>query len=92
MIGDDDSPMLADFGISRIAVESGTVLEAQTSSSSELHGSARWMAIEFFASIDHSDATPLEKARSPTTRSDVWAYGMVIYVWEQFLTMPPIIN
>ena len=66
-------PLLTDFGISRIVENSVTV-----TGTSSLGGNARWMSIELF------DPSILEDSNRNhglhTKQSDVWAYGMVVYV------------
>ncbi len=56
--------MLADFGISHIMTSS------VTSTTTGVGGSVRWMAVELLAM----------EAGKHTKQTDVWAYGMVIYV------------
>jgi serine/threonine protein kinase len=75
LIGDDLHPLLCDFGISRLENEN----EAKsTIPSSNLAGSVRWMAIEVIQDQMYGSA-PLGK-RCNTVASDVWSYGMVLYV------------
>ena len=63
--------MIADFGVSRLLVESMTL--AGTNS---LKGSIRWMAVELVDSQDSASAAH----QFHTKASDVWAFGMVLYV------------
>ena len=63
-------PLLADFGIAQMLCSSSSV----EPTSSELKGSVRWMAIELFNVNDS------EQSIRHTKETDVWAYGMVIYV------------
>ena len=69
----DGVPLLTDFGISRIVENNVTV-----TGTSSLGGNTRWMSIELF------DTSILEDSNRNhglhTKRSDVWAYGMVVYV------------
>ena len=63
---------MADFGLSRVS-ESST-LEYAASIDDELRGSTRWFAMELVASGDGIENV------QPTKQSDVWAFGMTIYV------------
>ena len=70
-------PMLSDFGISRIVEESVTV-----SGTSSLRGNIRWMSIELLDPRILNESNT--KHEFHTKQSDVWAYGMVLYVSIQF--------
>jgi serine/threonine protein kinase len=69
LIADDGRPVLSDFGISRLLIDSVTI--AGTTS---LKGNARWMAPELI----------IPPVGSPdqlhTKATDVWAFGMIVYV------------
>ncbi|QRW20399.1 Tyrosine kinase domain-containing protein [Rhizoctonia solani] len=64
LMKEDGTPLIADFGLSRLVIEFSTGL---TTSSSK--GSCRWMAPELFGGIDIQVLVPV------TTASDVWAFG-----------------
>ncbi|ELU36174.1 protein tyrosine kinase domain-containing protein [Rhizoctonia solani AG-1 IA] len=64
LMKEDGTPLIADFGLSRLVIEFSTGL---TTSSSK--GSCRWMAPELFGGIDSQVLVPV------TTASDVWAFG-----------------
>ena len=66
-------PLLTDFGISRIVENSVTV-----TGTSSLGGNARWMSIELFDTSILEDSDRNHELH--TKRSDIWAYGMVLYV------------
>ena len=69
--------MLCDFGISRALLESG-------SRSNSFKGSLRWMAIELLCPGNIGT----EKNPRHSKATDVWAYGMVLYVRStQFLAL-----
>jgi len=72
LMSDAGEPLLADFGISCIMTSSST-----TNTTTGVKGSARWMAVELL--------TPSETAESGkhTKQTDVWAYGMVVYVTDR---------
>ncbi|KAI5116585.1 hypothetical protein M0805_009228 [Coniferiporia weirii] len=79
-------PLLADFGVSRILIESETI-----DTKSTLRGSVRWMAIELFDSSLPRDFEAKKNRRIPerskqvhTEQADVWAFGMTVY---ELLTM-----
>jgi serine/threonine protein kinase len=74
LVSHDERPMLSDFGISRLVIESETVL-----GTSNLKGNYRWMAFELFAAQPSSNAPPL-RHQFHTRESDIWALGMVVYV------------
>ena len=69
------SPVLCDFGISRIHRDGMTL-----AGTAILRGNARWMAIEL---LEH-DPNVIADHSLHTKASDVWAYGMVLYVRQQY--------
>jgi serine/threonine protein kinase len=64
--------MLTDFGISRILIESKTF-----TGTNSLKGNVRWMAAELLDWKLH-DSQPEHQFHTKAT--DVWAFGMVLYV------------
>jgi len=70
-VSSEGSPLLADFGLSRVS-ESST-LEYAANIDDELRGSTRWFAIELVAAGDG-----IENVHQ-TKQSDVWQFGMTIY-------------
>jgi serine/threonine protein kinase len=62
--------MLSDFGVSRIVVEGVTITETTS-----LKGSLRYMAPELL-----EESPTNSKQQLHTKESDVWAFGMVVYV------------
>jgi serine/threonine protein kinase len=66
--------MLSDFGVSRVVVASQV-----TTDTSNVKGSMRWMAFEFFILLNNA-SSPLVAANEKT---DVWAFGMTVYVSHQ---------
>ncbi|CEL60426.1 hypothetical protein RSOLAG1IB_09632 [Rhizoctonia solani AG-1 IB] len=64
LMQDDDTPLIADFGLSRVVMEFSTGL---TTSSSK--GSYRWMAPELFGGVGNHVLVLI------TAASDVWAFG-----------------
>ncbi|TDL15452.1 kinase-like protein [Rickenella mellea] len=81
-VSSDGTPLLADFGISRTLVVTQTVNGVK-----ELMGSIRWMASELLNpggyslnDVDVGDRTLVnEDAAVQTKKTDVWAFGMVVY-------------
>ena len=71
LVSDYGQPQICDFGISRIISAS-----ASLKSTTDVRGSTRWMAPEFFREgdpdTDHSKMT------------DVWSFGATIYVSIKF--------
>ena len=65
----DGHPMLADFGISRFDSVDGESAEAS------YEGSIRWMSSELIRALMSGSGRPVH-----TKKSDVWAFGMVLYV------------
>lgn len=65
LVSASGQPMICDFGISR-------VMNTTSSLSGNSPGSLRWMAREF---IDGS-----MNILQPTMKTDVWAFGMTVYV------------
>ena len=74
LISPNGDPLLSDFGVSRMLIASGTLDHTTT-----LGGTARWMAVELLKPTEEGDAPAL-----PTTESDVWAFGMTVYVSTSF--------
>ncbi|KAF8606706.1 kinase-like protein [Ceratobasidium sp. AG-I] len=82
LMREDGTPMLADFGLSRVVMETAT---GWTTSSTP--GSYRWMAPELFGGIDNEIKVLV------TVKSDVWAFGCLCLEiltertpWDQFKT------
>jgi serine/threonine protein kinase len=75
LISQDGRPVLSDFGVSRLLINSVTI--AGTTS---LKGAARWMAPELMAPelMSPADTPPTHEFHTKAT--DVWAFGMVVYV------------
>jgi serine/threonine protein kinase len=74
LMQDDGTPMLADFGLSRVVAEVSTGL---TTSSSR--GSYRWMAPELFGGVESQVVVLV------TVASDVWAFGcLCVEVWMPY--------
>jgi hypothetical protein len=71
LISHSGIPMLSDFGVSRIMAASQVTTET-----TGVKGSTRWMAIEFM-SIDGSSSS---QSTTANERTDVWAFGMTVYV------------
>ena len=67
----DGQPVLSDFGISRLLVNSKTF--AGTTS---IKGNTRWMAPEPITFDEEDEAERVHHTKA----SDVWAFGMVLYV------------
>ena len=72
-------PKLADFGLSRALTYSN--VDLKTTSYGRLKGSYQWMAYELLAFIESDDQEIL-----CTKASDMWAYGMVLYVCSHVAT------
>lgn len=64
-------PKISDFGLSRMTNYSQQKLLSSTPDGSK--GTVLWMAPELFGIDDDSDVRP-------SKASDMWAYGMVVYV------------
>lgn len=78
LISPDGDPLLSDFGISRMLVASGS-LDRSTS----VKGSTRWMAAELLRPdllSDEVDGGFQGETAFHTKETDVWAYGMTLYV------------
>lgn len=74
-MNDSGVPMLTDFGLSRAMNYSISALK--TTAYGDLKGTTRWMAYELLNFYD-GDSTDLQVVA--TKESDMWAFGMVIYV------------
>jgi serine/threonine protein kinase len=75
LISQDGRPVLSDFGVSRLLINSVTI--AGTAS---LKGAARWMAPELMAPDLMAPADIPPKHEFHTKATDMWAFGMVVYV------------
>lgn len=68
-------PLLCDFGLTRFVATSlqpdSSLSTFQTDSAAAMNGSIRWMAPEIF-DMNHGN--------KHTRESDVWAFGMTVYV------------
>jgi serine/threonine protein kinase len=60
--------MLTDFGVSRVIA----------ASAASFKGSTRWMAPELL--IPESDEAGAHEPVEPNQKTDIWAFGMTIYV------------
>jgi serine/threonine protein kinase len=70
LISQDGRALLSDFGISRLLINSVEIAGTTT-----LKGTARWMAPELIAPEDIDS-----KHEFHTKATDVWAFGMTVYV------------
>ena len=70
-MAEDGRPVLSDFGISRLLIHSKTF--AGTTS---IKGNLRWMAPELLMAEEDVET----EHECHTKATDVWAFGMVIYV------------
>ena len=64
-------PLISDFGLSHMMSATQTLM-ASNNSDGGLKGTVRWMAIELF-DIEEGEA-------GHSKASDMWAYGMTVYV------------
>jgi len=69
LVSSTGTPLLTDFGISKLQSSSTTGYNTET-----IRGSTRWLACEFFEISDNDDEPP------PThnEKTDVWSFGMTI--------------
>ncbi len=73
LVSDTGTPLLTDFGISRLDSASTTGFNTDS-----VKGSTRWMSYEFFIDKDE-DAPPRHNEKT-----DVWSYGMTVLVSASF--------
>lgn len=66
-----DYPVICDFGISRMLYNSQTFGAESSTNSNCARGTVRWMAVELLA---------IDVFTKHTKCTDVWAYGMTVYV------------
>ena len=71
LIAEDGRAVLSDFGVSRLLVNSKTVI-----GTTALKGVMRWMAPEL---IEPDEEVGMKNA-CHTKATDVWAFGMTAYV------------
>jgi len=71
VVSEDGEPLLADYGISRFMAS----FHSFGGTTTDISGSARWMAIELLFIGSEADSSPSFHSKE----SDVWAYGMVLY-------------
>ena len=69
-------PLISDFGLSHMMSATQTLM-ASTNLDGGIKGTVRWMAIELF-DIEEGEA-------GHTKASDMWAYGMTVYVSHGFV-------
>lgn len=74
MVSSSGEARVADFGLSHVYSGSTSTLAATLNPSSP-KGSCRWMAIELF-DFEYE----LDIVKAPNKESDVWSFGMVVYV------------
>lgn len=74
MVSRSGEARVADFGLSHVYAGSTSALAA-TLNPSGTKGSSRWMAMELFDFEYELDAV-----KTPDKESDVWSFGMVVYV------------
>lgn len=73
MVSNTGTPLICDFGISRlIAITTSLGLYAHTESGTP-KGTCRWMSPELLL-------PPVGQSASHTKESDIWAFGMIVYV------------
>ena len=79
LISQDGLALLCDFGIARLLRNNVTIEGTST-----LKGSARWMAPEL---LDPPSEPPIKPGEHQfqTSISDVWAFGMTVYVGSEYL-------
>lgn len=68
-------PMITDFGLSQMISATQSIM-ASTNHDGNVKGTVRWMAVELF-DIEEGDA-------GHTKASDMWAFGMTIYVRTEY--------
>jgi serine/threonine protein kinase len=71
LISSAGAPMLTDFGLSTMRAVSEYM-----SDTTGFKGTVRWMAIEFFPLHETSSGCMIK----PNEKTDVWAFGMTVYV------------
>jgi len=69
LVSDVGTPLLTDFGISRLQSSSTTGYNTES-----VRGSTRWLAYEFFDISDNDDDAP----PGHNEKTDVWSYGMTL--------------
>ncbi len=74
-MSDMGTPLLTDFGISRLESSSTTGYNTES-----VRGSTRWLAYEFFEISDNDDDPP----PGHNEKTDVWSYGMTLLVSRGF--------
>ena len=78
LISHDGLPVLSDFGISRLLINSVTI-----TGTTSIKGNTRWMAPELLLP---EEGVELEHS-CHTKATDVWAFGMVVYVRSEKLRL-----
>ncbi len=74
MVSSNREARVADFGVSHACADSVSGL-ASTLNPTRMKGTIRWMAKELFDVLNESDVVGI-----PNKESDVWSFGMVVYV------------
>ena len=71
-MSDSGSPLLSDFGVSRVLSETSTLSQGTTTEN--VRGTARYMAKECLVYSDEQSSPVYTK------EADMWAFGMTVYV------------
>ena len=72
------TPKLSDFGQSRASNYS--IVSLKTTSYDKVKGTSHWLSYELLEFLDNSDSDVI-----CTRESDMWAFGMVLYVSFEIL-------
>ena len=69
-MSNEGQPLICDFGLARVVPESVSL----SNSTSNMRGSIRWMAADFFSYNDE------ERVSKHSKTTDVWSFGATVYV------------
>ena len=88
LVSPSKEPLITDFGISKLENPSSSGSSPLGFSSDTLRGSIRWMACELLIGPSQIDETEMTYSKD----SDIWAFGMVIYVSGVIVACPGILS